>query len=116
MRATPERHITLEAALGGIDAARRRLGSLVHETALGDLSDIDKTFLAAMAPDDGPSKIQDIRHRMGEVTPQHANKYRERLIAAQMIKPAGYGRVDFALLYLRSYLREHSASYGLLPD
>ena len=115
-RATTERHITLESALAGIDAARRRLGSLVHETALGDLSGIDKTFLAAMSRDDGPSKIADVRHRMGGVTPQHANTYRERLLAAQMIKQTGYGRLDFALPYLRSYLREHSATYGLLPD
>ena len=32
-----------------------------------------------------------------------------RLIDAQLIEPAGWGRVDFALPYLREYLREHAA-------
>lgn len=108
--------ITLEAARAGIDVARRRLGSLVHETALADLSDTDKTFLAAMSPDEGPSRMQDIRARMGGISSQHANRYRERLLAAQMIRQAGRGYVDFALPYLRGYLRDHAGSYGLVPD
>jgi len=111
-RATDTEVLDLAAARVGIDAARRRLGSLVHETALADLSDVDKTFLAAMSLDNGPAKIQDIRQRMGNVSSQHANRYRERLLAAQMIKQSGHGQVDFSLPYLREFLREHSAAYG----
>ena len=40
-------------AAAGVQAARRRLGSLIHEPALRDLSHVDRTFLAAMAVDDG---------------------------------------------------------------
>ena len=115
-RAANQGLIDDDAAAAGINAARRRLGSLVHETALADLSDVDRTFLAAMAPDDGPSKLADIRHRMGDVSSQHANTYRERLLAAQMIRTAGHGRVEMALPYLRGYLRDHIATFGLLPD
>lgn len=101
--------ITVADAETGIAAARRRLGSLVHETALSDLSDIDRTFLVAMAPDGGPSRMGDIVKRMG-VGPQYAQVYKGRLVEAGMIVPAGHGKVDYALPYLRDFLREHGAS------
>lgn len=115
-RVSLNNHIDMAAVRTGIEAARRRLGSLVHETALADLSDVDKTFLAAMSLDDGPSRIQDIRRRMGDPSSQHANRYRERLLAAQMIRQTGRGSVDFALPYLRDFLREHGAALGLDLD
>ena len=93
-------------------AARRRLGLLVHEPALRDLSGVDRTFLVAMAADDGPSRMAAIAERM-EVDANYASQYRRRLIAADLICPAGYGRVDYTLPHLREYLREHAASSGL---
>lgn len=90
----------------GVLAATRRLGTLVHEPALGALSDIDKSFLVAMAKDDGKSKMADIQERLG-VDVNYASHYRLRLIAAELIESAGHGRVDFAMPYLREYLREH---------
>ena len=106
----------LEAVDAGFSAARRRLGSLVHETALGDLSDLDRTFLVAMSVDDGPSQMADVRRRMGEVSPQHANTYRRRLMAAGMNEQVSHGKVTFALPYLRDFLREHGAANGVGPD
>ena len=40
--------------------------------------------------------------------------YRRRLIEAGMIEPAGYGGVDFALPYLREYLRDHAARWQMV--
>ncbi len=40
-----------------VSNARRRLGSPVHEPALANASAMAKSFLLAMARDDGPSKI-----------------------------------------------------------
>ena len=111
-RSTGDRHIGLAAAEQAVAAARRRLGSLVHETALNDLSDVDKTFLMAMSRDDGPSRMADISRRL-DVIPQYANTYRNRLIESGMIAMVSRGRVDFALPYLREFLREHGASLGL---
>lgn len=109
-RLHPDTHeITVEDAIQGVGRARRRLGSLIHEPALNAASDIDKSFLLAMAQDEGPSKMADIQNRLG-VDVNYASQYRLRLIAAELIHPAGYGYVDFALPYLREYLREHSAS------
>jgi AAA ATPase domain len=100
--------ITIEDATRGVARARRRLGALIHEPALSVASDIGKSFLLAMAQDDGPSKMADIQQRLG-VDVNYASQYRLRLIAAELIYPTRRGYVDFALPYLREYLRQHSA-------
>jgi hypothetical protein len=100
--------ITAADATQGVARARRRLGALIHEPALSAASDIGKSFLLAMAQDDGPSKMADIQERLG-VDVNYASQYRLRLIAAGLIYPARRGYVDFALPYLREYLRQHSA-------
>ena len=92
----------------GILAARRRLGSLVVEPSLADLSNVDRTFLLAMAQDDGPSRMIDIATRLN-CDANYAGQYRLRLLAAELIESAGHGAVTFALPYLREYLREHGA-------
>ena len=101
--------ITTQDAVDGVQHARRRLGSLVHEPALGGVSDVDKAFLVAMAQDEGPSKMADIQDRLG-VDVNYASQYRLRLIAAELIEATRRGYVDFALPYLRAYLREHYAN------
>ncbi len=53
----------------GVAAARTRLGSLVHETSLADLSEVDRTYLIAMAQDEGDSSTGQIARRLG-VTPR----------------------------------------------
>lgn len=62
-----------------------------------------------MAQDDGPSRMADIQRRLG-VDVNSASQYRLRLIAAELIHATRRGYVDFALPYLREYLREHSAA------
>jgi hypothetical protein len=108
-RLNPEAaEITVDDATRGVARARRLLGALVHEPALSTASDIDKSFLLAMAQDDGPSKMADIQQRL-DVDVNYASQYRLRLIAAELIHPTRRGYVDFALPYLREYLRQHSA-------
>jgi predicted MarR family transcription regulator len=77
----------------------------------GGFPAIDKSFLLAMAKDDGPSKMADIQQRLGQDA-TYIGQYRLRLIAAELITPARHGYVHFALPYLREYLREHAA-FGL---
>jgi len=104
-----EEDITATDALEGVARARRRLGSLIHEPALSAASDIDKSFLLAMAHDDGPSRMADLQRRLN-VDVNYVSQYRLRLIAAELIYSSRRGYVDFALPYLREYLREHAAS------
>ena len=101
--------VTVADAREGVAMALRRLGTLVYETALADASAIDKTFLLAMTKDDGPSKMADIQERLG-VDASYASQYRLRLIAAELIESSSYGFVDFALPYLREYLRNEAAA------
>lgn len=96
--------ITVAHAREGVIAATRRLGRLVHEPALNSLSEVDLRFLLAVAEDDGPSRMQDIARRLG-VDASYAGQYRRRLIAAGLVAPAGYGKVDVAIPYLREHLR-----------
>lgn len=105
-RSTAAEMITAADAGRAVPAARRRLGRLVHEPALADLSDVDRSFLVAMAHDDGPSRMADVAARLG-VDANYASQYRLRLLAADVIRPAGRGLVAFELPYLRDYLREH---------
>ncbi len=101
--------ITVVDATRGVARARRRLDVLIHEPALSAVSDIDRSFLLAMAQDDGPSRMADIQQRLG-VDVNYASQYRLRLIAAELIHATRRGYVEFALPYLREYLREHSSA------
>ncbi|MER0089635.1 AAA family ATPase [Corynebacterium rhinophilum] len=101
--------ISVDAAQEGISKARRKLGQLVHEPALAELSPIDRTFLLHMAQDNGPSSMSDITARLGKSS-QYASNYRRRLLDSELIEIPASGQVDFALPYLRDYLREHAAS------
>lgn len=102
------KQVSADDVNAGVVAARRRLGSLVHEPAISDLPGVARTFLLAMAHDDGPSRMRDIAARL-DVDGNYASQYRLRLIATELIEPVGHGRVDFTMPYLREYLREHAA-------
>lgn len=97
--------ISVADAEQGVALARRRLATLVHEPALTGVSDVARDFLAAMALDDGPSRMADIAARLG-ADANYVSQYRLRLIAAELIDSPRRGYVDFALPYLREYLRE----------
>lgn len=99
--------LSTEHVTQGIDIAGRRVGQLVHEPALAPLSAVDRGFLAAMAIDDGPSKIGDIAKRMG-VNHGYVSQYRARLIDAELIYSPARGSVDFATPYLREHIREQT--------
>ena len=96
----------------GTERARRKIGSMVHEPELRTLSDGDKSYLSAMALDNGSSRTGEVAARLG-VSAQHAGVYRARLIDADVITPTTRGHVDFTLPYLRDYLREHVATTAL---
>ena len=90
----------------GIKAANDELGVAVCEPELAALSEKAVVFLAALAEFDGPAATADVARVMG-ATPQYANTYRRRLLDAHVLVEPRRGEVDFALPYLRTYLREH---------
>jgi predicted ATPase len=104
-RSTSAEHMTMSSVDRGITAALKRLRTLVHEPALNDLSDKDREFVAAMAVDQGQSRIADVAERMGR-SPQYVNTYRSRLISSGVIETTTRGRVRFAVPYLRDTVLE----------
>lgn len=110
-RQRPDREtVDIDDVTRGVEAARRRLGQLVIEPELAGLSDVDRTFLLAMAHDEGASKMADIQRRLGaDVDANYASQYRLRLISAEVIVQTKRGYVDFALPAMRQYLRDHGA-------
>ncbi|MFT3944707.1 MAG: hypothetical protein QM705_12925 [Ancrocorticia sp.] len=83
-----------------ITAVERRVISRVYQ----DLSDKDQQFIAAMAVDNGRSKISDIVERMG-VSAQYVQVYKKRLIETGYVQADGRGHVVFSLPYLGDYVR-----------
>lgn len=96
----------------GVERATRKVGRLVHAPSLRDVSEVDRSFLAAMALDRDSSEIAELAERLG-VDTNYAGQYRLRMIAAELIEPAGHGRVRFALPYLREYLEDHVVTHAL---
>ncbi|MDG3012286.1 ATP-binding protein [Rhodococcus sp. D2-41] len=99
--------VSIDDAEHAARSAPRRMGAMVHAPALQGLSQVDRAYLAAMAVDDGPSRSSAVAERMG-VAPGYGSMYRQRLIDAELIRPTAHGYVDFAMPYLREYLREHA--------
>lgn len=60
------------------------------------LMPVERTYLGAMAVDDGPSSTSEVARRMGR-TDRSAGTYRRRLLDKPIIVEAGTGKVDFAV-------------------
>ena len=103
-----QRAITVADVDAGAATAMSRMEALVHEPALADLSHVDRAFLAAMAMDDGPSRISDVAKRLG-VELGYTSVYRQRLLDAQMIESAGHGVLRFTLPRMAEHLRARGA-------
>ncbi|MBC7597292.1 MAG: ATP-binding protein [Kineosporiaceae bacterium] len=105
-----EQNISLADVKTAARLSKRQMGANIHEPALGRLSIQERTLLAAMAQDDGPSAIAELRQRLGSITPQHLNNIRSKLVDAGIVYAPQRGKLDFALPYLRDYLREHTVT------
>lgn len=105
--------VTDDVLQAGVEAARRRMGATVLQSAYTSLSPIDQTYLLCMAEDEGPSSTSEIAARMA-VSNQYAGMYRRRLIDAGVIVVDGHGLVNFAVPRLREYLREQPG-FGVRP-
>jgi hypothetical protein len=98
--------ITTAHVVAGVAAARREVGTAVHEPALNDLSDTDRDFVKAMAEDDEASAIADIETRLGR-DHGYVSRYRSRLIVAGIIEPVRRGYLDFTIPYMREFVRDN---------
>ncbi len=88
-----------------VPAALTKYGRNVTELTASRLSPVDHRFLAAMAldaPGTGTA-ISDLASRLG-VDANYVARYRNRLIGAGVIRPAGRGRLEFAIPGMHHYV------------
>lgn len=105
IRADDEGYISGPAFSEALNLAKKDFEIDICETTLAALSEMDKSFLNAMATDTGDTRVSEVAERM-DVTIDYAQKYRKRLINAGVIEPASRGYVRYAVPYLQDYLRE----------
>ena len=89
-----------------LDIAKKEFVRDICETTIAPLSEKDVEFIKAMAQDKDGSSMKDISTRLG-VDSSYANRYRTRLIQADIIRQKRRGFVEFAVPYLRDYLYEN---------
>lgn len=96
--------VTGEDARKGIAAARKSFDSMVIAPALRRVSGKQLQYLKAMAAcGEGPVSTGAVAEQMGD-SASAVSSYRKRLIDAALIESPGYGKVDFAVPYMREYL------------
>ncbi|MDR1118349.1 MAG: ATP-binding protein [Bifidobacteriaceae bacterium] len=104
--AVPEKEaIGLAEARAAVPRAARAASRLMHEPILADLSPVERRFARAMADVGTDAVPVDAVARALGVSRGYASKYRARLIAAEVIEPAGRGLVRFAVPLLGEHLR-----------
>lgn len=99
------KRITLDDAETGVVSAREDMDSMVLDATVYGLSDTDLSFLIAMLPDKGISRIADISKRMN-TSPSNASHYRRRLLNLGIIMESGRGKIEFAMPMLKELLRD----------
>ncbi len=82
-----------------------QLGEAVLQPVTRRLSGEQRRFLAAMAVDAGPSRMQQLGERLGR-TSGSLNVYRTRLLNSGVITQVARGQVDFAIPGLRAAMRQ----------
>lgn len=100
-----EKKMITRPILGSVlTASRKDMEENVFEPILKPLSENDVIFLKAMAQDEGASKSADIGERLGKGN-SFVQPYRARLIEAGVIESPRKGYLEFAIPYLKEYLR-----------
>ncbi|MDR3036994.1 MAG: ATP-binding protein [Coriobacteriales bacterium] len=86
-----------------LEVAKVELFRNIHDIIYQELSEVDRSFLFAMAVDEDESGFGEIRERMG-VEKGYASKYRQRLLDAGVVRRGAYGKLRFTPPYMREYL------------
>lgn len=88
-----------------VDSAIHDFKNDICKTSLSALSDMDVSFLKAVAKLDSPAKMNDISNLIGKSS-DYTQKYRTRLLDAGIIEAPARGMVSIAVPYLEDYLTE----------
>jgi hypothetical protein len=86
-----------------LELSKIELFKNAHDLLFQEMSARDRDFLFVMSKDAGQSDFGAVRERL-RVSAGYASKYRERLLAASMVKAVAHGKLTFAPPYMREYL------------
>ncbi|MDR0853964.1 MAG: hypothetical protein LBN34_06310 [Clostridiales Family XIII bacterium] len=95
--------ISVADAKSGIDSSYVDLESMILDSTMYSLSEMDKKFLLAMVEDEKYSLASDIARRLG-VSVNYVGTYRRRLVEQGVITPIGRGKFSFTIPIMRSML------------
>jgi len=98
--------ITAEDVAEAVPLAEHRIGTLMIEPTLDDITPSDRRYLSAMSIDDRQSSTRAVAERM-DMPLKQAGVSRDRLLAAGIISAPTRGWVDHEVPYMRQYLRDH---------
>lgn len=89
----------------GIADARKNFDAMVIRPALQRIPATQLEYLVAMARCEGmPAQSGEVARLMNKGT-KEVSSYRARLIAQGLVMKRGYGKIDFAIPYMREYLQ-----------
>ena len=97
-----------EEAKRGIATARERFCAMVIEPALQRIPPTCIAYLLSMASLGQTSSTSMVADDLNK-TPQQVSSIRSRLLRESIIEAPSYGKVSFAIPYMRDYLNEHKA-------
>ena len=97
-----------EEAERGIATARERFCAMVIEPALQRIPPTCIAYLLSMASLGQTSSTSMVADSLNK-TPQQVSSVRSRLLRESIIEAPSYGKVSFAIPYMRDYLYEHKA-------
>lgn len=100
--------ITLEDVHLAAARAIHDVGPYVHGAALRELTDRERDYLEILSLSDGATRTAEIARHLG-ISESNAGNIRKHLILKGLIFAPDRGTVDFALPYMREYLRANGA-------
>ncbi len=95
--------VDLDSVNAAVDIARRELEQRVYEAVWFELSEADKSFLAAMAKDPGPTRQSELAARLDKPT-GHVSRYKKRMLQQGIIREKARGVLEFCLPGFKEYL------------
>ena len=95
--------VDLDSVSAAVDIARKELDQRVYDAVWFELSETDKSFLAAMARDPGPTRQSELAARLGKPT-AHVSRYKKRMLQQGIIRERARGVLEFCLPGFKEYL------------
>lgn len=110
-----DREISFEDVRSAAPGAIQQFGRAVLAVTLSDVTAVERQYLTAMTLDDESSSTGELAKRIGK-SASAAGNARARLIDKGLVADQGYGRVTFAVPYLREYLADRTATPASTHD